>query len=96
MDLIPLVVNILYNKHIKPAYIKYTPNIDVEYISQKYYYVELNIITQILREELKKKHWSMIIINIVCNNDSINLLYILVITHYQSGLLLGWTGIWSN
>ena len=54
MDLISLVVNILFNKHIKPAYIQYTPNIDVEYNSQKYYYVELNIITQILREELQK------------------------------------------
>ena len=54
MDLISLVLNILYNKHIKPAYIEYTPNIDVEYSSQKYYYVELNIITQILWEELQK------------------------------------------
>ena len=47
-------MNILFNKHIKPAYIQYTPNIDVEYNSQNYYYVELNIITQILREELQK------------------------------------------
>ena len=54
MDLISLIVNILFNKDIKPAYIQYTPNIDVEYNSQKYYCVELNIITQLLQEELQK------------------------------------------